>query len=237
MCRWLTFVGFPQADGASHLVLLAAQLAPLVGIWAFAWGPHELFLLYLVEFVLVGVVAALRIATNGAHRVGFSVDDHGRPLPAPEPSPADADVPDVMARWERWGRRIEKPAAVFALVWLAGRPLPFYLLVGGFFAFEGHGAFAAGRDGAGRWGLVVLALMAVHHAVSYLLHDLRRGERFGLDTTWIVERVHARTFAVSGLWAAAFLGASFLDDPRWWLTLAVAAKAALEVGLHERERG
>lgn len=217
------------------ILLVAANLVPLVGIFAWGWRVFDVVVLYWVENVIVGGFNLLKmlICSPDPAQVDFRAGQE-KP-PAGSPAPSDAQL-----------------AAVHQLSKLFF--MPFFTIHYGIFTLV-HGMFVfsmlGGRDniesagpfrgfgqmlsevtsGGGLWA--VLALVA-SHLVSFVHHFLIQGEYRRATVMILMVAPYGRVAVLH----VAILGGAFaiqaLGSPVVLLVILIAGKIAIDLTLHRR---
>ena len=65
-----------QKPVASDYAIILMNLIPLAGVWVFDWDPRQMFLIYCMESVLVGIVTILKMGLLPFLRT----DEHGKQM-------------------------------------------------------------------------------------------------------------------------------------------------------------
>jgi Family of unknown function (DUF6498) len=219
-----------MTDRASTLVLIAANLIPLLGVVLLDWDILAILLMYWAESVVVGIINVLRMIVCDNDNVLGSILPQlaGRPLP-PELSQS---LPKVSAN-----------AFKYFLI-------PFFIIHYGMFCY-GHLTAVVGifsDDGLSRGPGSALATLwqrsfwigvtaiFVSHLYSFFTNYIGRGEYKKASLMLLMHRPYGRIVAMH---LAIVFGAGlvmWLGSPLPMLLVLIAAKTALDMRLHEKER-
>lgn len=212
----------------SALVLVLANLLPLVGVLWLDWSVLEVLLLYWTESVVIGVVNVLRMACSAAPNTlrGSGEVDQSQPV----------------------GARIT-PALVSAnktKIFL----IPFFILHFGGFCFGHLSAvvFILGPAWADdnlfsalppltepMFWIAVLAIFA-SHLFSFFVNFLGRGENRRTGLADLMQRPYGRIVVMHlTVIAGAYLVEQF-NSPLALLLALIVVKTAVDLKLHARER-
>jgi len=214
----------------SSIVLILANLVPLIGVLYFDWLVFDILLLYWAESVIIGLVNVLRMAVSKSDNI----------LAGMLPLLAHKEIPvELQQRLPR----IDISAFKYFLI-------PFFVLHYGGFCY-GHlmaviGLFSdAGLSGGISYSLVqswqpafwiaVLAI-AASHLYSFASNFIGKGEYRNTSLIALMQRPYGRIVA---LHIAIVFGAGlvlWLDSPLPMLSILIAAKIVLDLRLHSLER-
>jgi hypothetical protein len=214
----------------SSLVLLGANLLPLLGVAWFGWDVLGILLLYWAESVVIGVVNILRMATCESRGI------LGDMMPTPN-----------MARTERLRYHnlpgVPQAAAKLFLI-------PFFIVHYGMFCF-GHltavvalfapqglsadlGATMHELWQSSYW--IAIAAIATSHLYSFATNFIGNGEYQRVNIMSLMKRPYGRIVAMH---VAIILGGAlvaWLGNALPMLLVLIVAKSILDLKLHERER-
>lgn len=215
---------------ASTLILVLANLIPLLGVTLWQWDVLAILLLYWSESVVIGVLNVLRMVTcAGGNLVQGVLAMANRPVP----EELRQQLP-----------RIPVNALKFFLI-------PFFIVHYGAFCF-GHLTFVlaifsdsglslrSGSALAALWqGSFWIAVAAVFasHLFSFFANYIGKGEYRNASLFLLMHRPYGRIISMH---VAIVLGAGlvmYLGNPLPILLILIVAKTILDVRLHEKERG
>lgn len=214
----------------SSIVLILANLAPLVGVLYFDWSVLDILLLYWTESVIIGLVNVLRMANSQSDNILS-----GLPLQL-----ANGQVP---AELQKSLPRINIAAFKFFLI-------PFFVVHYGGFCY-GHLMAVIGLfSGSGLSGGIsttlaqfwqpefwfAVAAIAASHLFSFASNFIGRGEYKNIGMFQLMHRPYGRIVAMH---IAIVFGAGlvmWLGTPVPILLILIVAKIVLDIRLHESER-
>jgi hypothetical protein len=233
----------------SAIVLLAANLIPLVGVLFFGWSLLTILVLYWLENGIVGFWNVPKIVLAQGSTAAAS---------AVPPAAASAVPPAAASAVPRFNAVGRTGLATFFLFhygvfWVVHGIFVFALPTFGAMAidtssircipvdprFPGYEACeAAGPFGDVVWSSVLIAGIAlfISHGASFFLNYLGRGEYLTASAGGQMAGAYGRVVVlhltiIFGAFVVAFLGA-----PIGALIVLVALKTAFDLGLHLRER-
>lgn len=214
---------------ASSLVLILANLFPLLGVVLFEWDVLAVLLLYWAESVIIGVLNVFRmVACESSNVIGGALQLAGRPVP----EELGESLP-----------RISGNAFKFFLI-------PFFVVHYGAFCY-GHltavvGIFSdkglrmrVGSTVAEFWqGSLWIAVAAIFgsHLFSFFANYIGRGEYKRASLILLMHRPYGRIVVMH---VAIVFGAGlvmWLGSPLPMLLILIVAKIVLDMRLHEKER-
>lgn len=219
-----------MTDRDSTLALIAANLIPLLGVVLLDWDILAILLMYWAESVVVGIINVFRmIACDNDNVLGSILPQlAGRPLP-----------PEL-------GQSLPKISANAFKYFL----IPFFIFHYGVFCY-GHLTAVVGifSDNGLRIGLgsvlatlwqssfwIAVAGISASHLYSYFTNYIGRGEYRKANLMLLMHRPYGRIVAMH---LAIVFGAGlvmWLGSPLPMLLILIAAKTALDMRLHEKER-
>jgi hypothetical protein len=214
---------------ASSLVLVLANLIPLLGVVVFEWGVLSILLLYWAENVVIGILNVARMLTCvGNDALVGILRLANRPIP------------------EEIVQSLPRVSANALKVFL----IPFFLVHYGMFCF-GHLMFvlAIFSDGGLRSGSgsalaelwqssfwIAIAAVFVSHLYSFFTNYIGGGEYKRASLFLLMHRPYGRIIAMH---VAVVLGAGlvmYLGSPMPILLTLILVKTFIDVRLHEKER-
>ena len=214
---------------ASSLVLILANLIPVIGVLLYEWNVLSILLLYWTESVIIGVLNVARMA----------VSDSGNVLQGVL-ALADRPIPDeVRANMPQIGGSVLK----YILI-------PFFVVHYGMFCY-GHLMAVVGIFGDGGISLRAstslfeywqptfwIAVVAVFasHLYSFMANFIGEGEYKRANLMLLMHRPYGRIIAMH---VAIVLGAGlvmWLGSPLPMLLILILIKTGLDMRLHEKER-
>lgn len=215
---------------ASSLVLILANLIPVIGVLLYEWNVLSILLLYWTESVIIGVLNVARMA----------VSDSGNVLQGVL-ALADRPIPDeVRDNMPQIGGSVLK----YILI-------PFFVVHYGMFCY-GHLMAVVGIFGDGGISLRAssslfeywqptfwIAVVAVFasHLYSFMANFIGEGEYKRANLMLLMHRPYGRIIAMH---VAIVLGAGlvmWLGSPLPMLLILILIKTSLDMRLHEKERG
>jgi hypothetical protein len=214
----------------SALVLIIANMIPLIGVAFFEWRVIDILLLYWTESVIIGVINVLRMSRCQTNNLlgGLLPSIAGKEIPAE----LEANLP-----------KISLPAIKFFII-------PFFILHYGGFCY-GHlmavvGLFGESglRNGLGAslqyfWQAeywLAVAAIAASHMYSYFRNYIGRNEFQHTSLFLLMQRPYGRIVAMH---VAIVFGAGlvmWLGNALPMLVVLILAKTAMDLRLHEGER-
>ena len=214
---------------ASSLVLILANLIPVIGVLLYEWNVLSILLLYWTESVIIGVLNVARMA----------VSDSGNVLQGVL-ALADRPIPDeVRDNMPQIGGSVLK----YILI-------PFFVVHYGMFCY-GHLMAVVGIFGDGGISLRAstslfeywqptfwIAVVAVFasHLYSFMANFIGEGEYKRANLMLLMHRPYGRIIAMH---VAIVLGAGlvmWLGSPLPMLLILILIKTGLDMRLHEKER-
>ncbi|MFT5500038.1 MAG: hypothetical protein ACI88G_000164 [Woeseiaceae bacterium] len=214
----------------SALVLIIANMIPLIGVAFFEWRVIDILLLYWTESVIIGVINVLRMSRCQTNNLlgGLLPAIAGKEIPAE----LKANLP-----------KISLPGIKFFII-------PFFILHYGGFCF-GHLMAVIGlfgetglRNGLGAslqyfwqpeyW--LAVAAIAASHMYSYFSNYIGRNEFQHTSLFLLMQRPYGRIVAMH---IAIVFGAGlvmWLGSALPMLVVLILAKTAMDLRLHEGER-
>ena len=215
---------------ASSLVLILANLIPLLGVLLFEWTVLSILLLYWAESVVVGVL-------NVARMIACDSDNVLPGLLALANKPVPDEVRENMPQ-------IAGAALKYFLI-------PFFVVHYGAFCF-GHLTAVVGIFGSGGFGLragpalaelwqpsvwIAVAAVFASHLYSFIANFIGEGEYKRANLMLLMHRPYGRIIAMH---IAIVLGAGlviWLGSPLPMLLILILIKIFLDTRMHEKERG
>lgn len=216
----------------SSLVLILSNLIPLAGVFLFQWDILAILLLYWTESVIIGVLNVFKMIFCETDNI---LQGYLPQLAGPEPLPEE-----LVKSLPRMSVRVFK----FILI-------PFFIVHYGIFCF-GHltvvvGVFSntgislgAGSSLAELWQSsfwVAVAGIAGSHLYSFFTNYISGGEYKRASLFLLMHRPYGRIIVMH---LAIVFGARlvmWLGSPLPMLLILIVAKTALDIRLHEKERG
>ncbi len=214
---------------ASSLVLILANLIPVIGVFLFDWDVLSILLLYWAENVVIGV---LNVARMRACETGDILQELLAGANRPIPDEIRQQLPQIPGK-----------ALKFVLI-------PFFIMHYGMFCF-GHltaviGIFGNARLGSGvgsalaelwqpAFWVAVVAVFA-SHLYSYFANFIGEGEYKRSSLRLLMTRPYGRIIAMH---IAIVLGAGlviWLGSPLPMLLILILIKTFVDLRLHEKER-
>jgi hypothetical protein len=252
------------ATSRSAILLLIANLIPLVGVLLFGWSLLTILVLYWLENGIVGFWNVPKIILAQGSIIPTIPDQPSSAAPAGPPSPTGPTSgllgPRAAARFSAFPRT---GLAVFFLFHYG-----MFWLVHGIFVFA-LPAFAGGGIGGGgigggpfggaletcldlstnlevpcsafgdvAWTSVLIGGIAlfVSHGASFFLNYLGRGEYLTAAPTGQMGSVYGRVVVLHLTIIFGSMVVAFLGAPIGALLVLVVLKTAFDLGLHLRER-
>ncbi len=216
---------------ASSLVLILANLIPLAGVFLFQWDILAILLLYWTESVIIGVLNVFKMISCETDNIlhGLLPQLAGQPIP----EELSKNIP-----------RISVSVFKFILI-------PFFVVHYGMFCFghltavvgffSGTGiSLAAGSSLAELWQTsfwIAVAGIAGSHLYSFFTNYIGGGEYKRASLFLLMHRPYGRIIVMH---LAIVFGAGlvmWLGSPLPMLLILIVAKTALDIRLHEKERG
>ncbi len=215
---------------ASSLVLILANLIPVVGVLLYQWDVLSILLLYWAESVVIGVLNVARmLACDSGNVMQGTLALANRPVPD--------EVRENMPQ-------IAGAALKFFLI-------PFFVVHYGMFCF-GHLTAVVGIFGG--WGIslragsslfelwqpsfwIAVAAVFASHLYSFFANFIGEGEYKRANLMLLMRRPYGRIIAMH---VAIVLGAGlvmWLGSPLPMLLILILIKTFLDIRLHEKERG
>jgi hypothetical protein len=231
--------GFSQYR-ASAVALIAANLVPLLGVLLFGWDAFEIVALYWAENVVIGAINVLKIVTCNPDPSKIDWSKLGTP----------DQVAEIKATMDEHGSQIQTAKLAHHGSKLFFAPFftlhyGLFCLVHGVFVFAlfGHDAFGEFGELGGFvrvfseqhlwWGVVALA---ASHLYSFFVNFLGHGEYRRTFAPLLMVQPYARIFVLHIAILFGGFVAMALGSNVGVLTLLVAGKTLLDLGLHLRER-
>jgi len=215
---------------ASSLVLILANLIPVIGVLLYEWNVLSILLLYWTESVIIGVLNVARMVASDSGNVFQGVL-----------ALADRPIPDeVRDNMPQIGGSLLK----YILI-------PFFVVHYGMFCY-GHLMAVVGIFGDGGISLRAssslfeywqptfwIAVVAVFgsHLYSFMANFIGEGEYKRANLMLLMHRPYGRIIAMH---VAIVLGAGlvmWLGSPLPMLLILILIKTFLDMRLHEKERG
>ncbi|MFQ5548456.1 MAG: DUF6498-containing protein [Woeseia sp.] len=214
----------------SSLVLILANLFPLVGVLLFEWNILSILLLYWAESVIIGVLNVFRmIACDGG-------DIFNGVLPGIAGRPAPERLREALPRIPTGA--IKLFLVPFFVIHYGAFCFGHLTAVVGLFSGTGFG-FRAGRSFAEMWhDSLWLAVAAIFgsHLFSFFSNYIGGGEYKRVSLYPLMMRPYGRIVVMH---LAIVFGAGlvmFLDSPLPMLLILIGAKTIIDMRLHEKER-
>ena len=219
-----------MTNRASSLVLILANLIPVVGVLLYDWDVLSILLLYWTESVVIGV---LNVARMLACESGDVLQGMLAVMDRPVPEEVRENLP-----------RIGGAALKFFLI-------PFFVVHYGMFCFV-HLAAVVGIFGGGGISLqtgyslfelwqpslwIAVAAIFASHSYSFFANFIGEGEYKRTNLMLLMMRPYGRIIAMH---VAIVLGAGlviWLGSPLPMLLILILIKTFLDSRLHEKERG
>jgi len=215
---------------ASSLVLILANLIPLLGVVVYEWNVLSVLLLYWAENVVIGILNVARMVTcAGGNALQGILKLANRPIP-------DEVVQSLPS--------ISVNALKIFLI-------PFFVFHYGMFCF-GHLTFVLAifsdgsislRSGSALAELwqnsfwIAVAAVFVSHLFSFFTNYIGNGEYKRASLFLLMHRPYGRIIAMH---VAIVLGAGlvmYLGSPMPILLILILVKTFIDVRMHEKERG
>ena len=215
---------------ASSLVLILANLIPVVGVLLYQWDVLSILLLYWAESVVIGVLNVARmVACDSGNVMQGMLALANRPVP----DELRENMPQIAGA-----------ALKFFLI-------PFFVVHYGMFCF-GHLTAVVGIFGSGGISLragsalaelwqatfwIAVAAVFASHLYSFFANFIGEGEYKRANLMLLMRRPYGRIIAMH---VAIVLGAGlvmWLGSPLPMLLILILIKTFLDIRLHEKERG
>ena len=226
---------------ASTLVLILANMVPLLGVVLWQWDVMSILLLYWAENVVIGLLNVARMASSASGNLLQGVLQM-----------ANGRVPDEVRRQmnEQLHQQMSQQMPRLSMNALKFFLIPFFIVHYGAFCL-GHltfilAIFSEGginlRSASELTGLlegtfwVAIAAILVSHLFSFFSNYIGKGEYKNASLFLLIHRPYGRIISMH---VAIVLGAGlvmYLNDPLPMLLILIVMKTALDVRLHEKER-
>lgn len=248
MGRFLTLQRAAHASPVAVVLLIGANLVPLVGVALLGWDLATLVAIYWAENGVVGIFAIGRIATAA----GFGPADtrsgpparivpNGSRQPPPPPNTALPPFgPATMARAAAVGRIVMIPFFIihYGMFWAVHGVFVWFVLPG-LFETMGGGTVGLGGATAGPDPAVVVAAacaLLVSHGASFVLNWFGGGEHRSSSAVNEMQAPYVRVVILHltillGAFAVAIAGA-----PVGALLVMVVLKTGVDLAAHLAER-
>jgi hypothetical protein len=191
----------------SALVLVAANLVPLVGVTAFHWTVLSVLLLYWSENVVIGAINVLKMAFASPKSLSAGVTKVFL-------------IPFFMFHYGMFAF----VHGMFILAFFGHRAGP----------FPSPATFAAAlRDAGVGWGVVAIA---ASHGFSFAHNYLMSGEYRNASPQLLMAQPYARVVVLHVAILVGGFGAAALGSPAAALAVLVALKTAVDLRAHLVER-
>ncbi len=215
---------------ASSLLLMLANLTPVIGVLLYQWDVLSILLLYWAESVIIGVL-------NVARMIASDSGDVLQGMIAVMDRPVAEEVRENLPQ-------IAGSALKFILI-------PFFVVHYGAFCF-GHLTAVVGIFGSGGFGLragsalaelwqpsfwIAVAAVFASHLYSFFANLIGEGEYKRANLMLLMHRPYGRIIAMH---IAIVLGAGlvmWLGSPLPMLLILILIKTFLDIRVHEKERG
>lgn len=214
----------------SSIVLVIANLMPIVGVLWLDWSVLSILLLYWGESVVVGLINILRMSVSNPQ--GSVQDSHQLPPMHRTAQLRKDHLPGVP----------DNATKLFLI--------PFFAVHYGAFCFA-HVAAVVGLfspDGLDEklstalpalwqgWMWIPLGLFGASHLYSFLRNFIGQGEYRHVTVSRLMRRPYSRIFVMQVAVILGALGIDQFDSPLPMLVVLVAAKTLIDLRFHERER-
>ncbi len=214
----------------SSVVLILANLIPLLGVVLYDWNVLEILLLYWTESVVIGLINVLRMASCQTDNIlaGLGVYTTGKKI---LPEFQQHMPPGVL-------RAVKFFIIPFFVLHYGGFCYGHLMAVTGFFSTTGFQG-GASASLAQVWHLdfwIAAAAIAASHLYSYFNNYLGKGEYKHTSLFLLMQRPYGRIVAMH---IAIVIGAGFvlwLGSPLPILMILIAAKTTMDLKLHQKER-
>ena len=227
---------------ASTLVLILANMVPLLGVVLWQWDVMSILLLYWAENVVIGILNVARMASSagGIHLQGIL-------------QMANRGVPEEVSQQlnDQLNEQLGQQLPYFSMNLLKFILIPFFIVHYGAFCLghltfilaifsDGGISFRSSAELPGLWQStfwVGIAAIFVSHLYSYFANYIGKGEYKNASLFLLMHRPYGRIISMH---VAIVLGAGlvmYLNDPLPMLLILILMKTALDVRLHEKERG
>ncbi len=244
----------------SALVLIAANLVPLGGVFLFDWSVFEIVFLYWTENVAIGAVNVLKMiaASPDMSKVEGKITGFAEKMAARAEDEEDRDAAKAV---EFYGDKIEEHAETIGVVHQVTKFMivPFFCVHYGMFCLV-HGVFVVAllsdggmfeRGGMGPSGSpfeligsqlsngpLLLSSLALggSHLFSFFVNFLGKGEYRRTGTPILMTQPYGRIMV---LHIAIIFGAfliMLLGSPVFLLLILIGGKSWLDLKMHLRER-
>ena len=209
--------GFSDIEKLTSIILIAANLIPLVGVFFYGWDLKNVMLLYWIENLIVGAINIIRIVFIAADKkvlsrlftsafftfhYGFFCVAHGSLL------------------FELLSIRIDGLEDMFS---------PIDMLMSASLIINYL------QNSMGGTALLALFAMLISHSFSLKMHYFKNGERHRMTVSKAMRMPYQRIVVMHiGLIAGAFLIEEF-GSPMYLLVALIAAKVVTDVTFHRKE--
>ena len=208
---------FTQTEKLTSIILIAANLIPLIGVVFYGWNLKGVMLLYWIENLIVGAINILRIVFIAADKnilsrlftsafftfhYGIFCAAHGSLL------------------FELLSIEIDGLGDMFS-------PIDMFLNVSLIIAYL--------QNNIGNTAILALFSMLISHGFSLKMHYFKNGERHRMTVSKAMHMPYQRIVVMHiGLIAGAFLIEGF-GSPMYLLVALIAAKVFTDVVFHRKE--
>ncbi len=227
----------------SVVVLIAANIVPLLGVLFLGWSTFAVVVIYWAENVIIGIINVLKmiVCSPSSDTVKF----------------ASVTTEQLKGNSQQVSKLFEHQTPYLAVAHHASTLfcIPFFTVHYGLFCF-GHGVFIfelLGGGGAMQGGpidawpyflqrlkdenlLWAVAALAASHLFSFFTNFIYRGEYRQVTVPQLMFRPYGRIVI---LHIAIIFGAFLImavDSPVWMLVILIVGKTVLDIGLHLLER-
>jgi len=214
----------------SSIVLILANLIPLLGVLLFDWNVLEILLLYWTESVVIGLINVLRMAGCQTDNIlaRFGPFTAGRKLP-----------PELQQNMPPGAFRAIKYFIIpFFILHYGGFCYGHLMAVTGFFSTTGfQGGASASLAQVWHWDFwIAVVAIGASHLFSFFNNYIGKNEYKHTSLFLLMQRPYGRIVAMH---IAIVFGAGFvmwLGSPLPVLIILIVAKTTMDLKLHQKER-
>ncbi len=214
----------------SSIVLIFANVIPLVGVLLFDWNVLEILLLYWTESVIIGLINVLRMASCQTDNIlaGLGPFTKGKKIPA-----------DFQQNMPPGALRAFKFFIIpFFILHYGGFCYGHLMAVTGFFSTAGfQGGARASLAQVWQWDFwIAVTAIGASHLFSFFNNYIGKDEYKHTSLFLLMQRPYGRIVAMH---IAIVFGAGFvmwLGSPLPILMILIVAKTAMDLKLHQKER-
>jgi len=214
----------------SSIVLIFANVIPLVGVLLFDWNVLEILLLYWTESVVIGVLNVLRMVTCQTDNIlaGLGPYTAGKKMP---PEFQKHIPPGILSALKFF-------IIPFFVLHYGGFCYGHLMAVTGFFSPAGfQGGASASLGQVWQWDFwIAIAAIGTSHLFSFFNNYIGKDEYKHTSLFLLMQRPYGRIVAMH---IAIVFGAGFvmwLGSPLPVLMILIVAKTAMDLKLHQKER-